>query len=81
MLTPAEQNEVLDRVADRIASTILERVNLEEFTVLPVEVAARLTGVKASRLKASIPIFAHGTRSNGVRLSDLRDFISKRTTA
>lgn len=70
--SPAERAKIIEGAQRLVAERALEEIDLDEFQVLPVAVAARMAGLTVTNAKRVFPLVRLGQRYLGVRLSDYR---------
>ena len=77
--SPQDRKAILERAAELIAERLLASTDdPEDLIVLPVQTIASLTQMTAPTVKRRMETIAHGARSAGVRLSELRRYLASR---
>jgi hypothetical protein len=77
-LGPADQEKLLELLADRLAAHITATIDLRGLITLPLDTAAQCLGVSARHVARILPTRPMGARKLGVRLSDLIAYQEKK---
>ena len=74
-LSPQDRVEVLDLVAEKLASAIRESVDLEELIALPIDAVGQMTGLGPTQVKRAMATRPMGKRKLGVTLKTLKSYL------
>ena len=76
-LNAYDHNLVIAKIAEVLMAGV--KIDLDELTIIPTATVAQCLGLSPSAVSRRFPITEIGTRTRGVALKTLREFIAKNT--